>query len=113
LKAEIARLESEAGIPASARKREGQRASWYSPTGTVCRESPDGPTMTLPAVCRRLRVSRFTVWRMTKRGEFPPPLKADKRCAVWRALDVNAWCRANAAHFERVIARRLPAALYR
>ena len=84
-----------------------------TPVGAFARESAVGPLMTLPAVCGRLRVSRITLWRMAKRGEFPKPVDIGKRRAVWRALDVNAWCKANAGHFERVIARRLPTALYR
>jgi predicted DNA-binding transcriptional regulator AlpA len=81
--------------------------------GIAMRESAAGPLIALPQVAKRLRVSRITVWRMVKAGQFPAPLSTAKRRTVWRALDVNAWCKANAAHFERVIARILPAALHR
>jgi excisionase family DNA binding protein len=72
------------------------------------RESARGPLISLEQVCGRLRVSRFTLWRMVKRGEFPAAADTGKRRALWHGLDVNDWCKANAAHFERVLARRLP-----
>lgn len=81
--------------------------------GIAMRESAGGPLISLSQVCARLRVTRITLWRMVKRGEFPAGVDIGKRRAVWRGVDVNSWCKANAAHFERVIARRLPAALYR
>lgn len=69
--------------------------------------------MTLRGVCERLRVSRFTLWRMVKRGQFPAPADTGKRRALWHPATVDAWCKENAAHFERVLSRVLPAALSR
>lgn len=61
--------------------------------------------LSIPQVCARLHVSRFTLWRMVKRGEFIASVQLGRRVSVWDALAVNEWCRTNAAHFERVLSR--------
>jgi prophage regulatory protein len=35
-----------------------------------------------------------TLWRMVKKGAFPPPVKLSQRVTAWRAADVVAWMQA-------------------
>ncbi|MCY4085515.1 MAG: AlpA family phage regulatory protein [Actinomycetia bacterium] len=52
----------------------------------------DGPTiLRLPAVLAATGLSKTTVWRLTKRGGFPQPVKLSARCVGWRASKVEAW----------------------
>lgn len=37
-----------------------------------------------------IQFDKVTIWRMTKRGDFPAPLRIAGR-ARWRASDVEAW----------------------
>lgn len=46
----------------------------------------------LPAV---LPVSRATLLRMVKSGEFPKPVRLSKRIRVWRVVDVVEWINAH------------------
>lgn len=36
-------------------------------------------------------LSWSTIMRMVKDGEFPPPVKLNKRSVGWRMVDVEAW----------------------
>lgn len=94
--------------PGAASMQSGSRVA-----GIAMRESAAGPLMDQRQVCARLYVSRITLWRMVKAGKFPPPVDTGKRRAIWRGTDVNAWCKANALYFEKVLKRVLPAALHR
>lgn len=38
--------------------------------------------------------SSATLWRMVKKGAFPPPVKLSQRVTAWRAADVVAWMQA-------------------
>jgi len=44
-----------------------------------------------------LGVSGTTLWRMTKRGSFPAPIRISPGCVGWRADDVQAWLAQRAA----------------
>jgi len=45
----------------------------------------------LKAVCTLTGLSRSTLWRMCRRGEFPQPLKLTARLIGWRAAEVHRW----------------------
>jgi len=46
----------------------------------------------LPAVVvDLLGLSRGTIWRMVRRGEFPPPLQLSPRRIGWRRSTVERW----------------------
>jgi predicted DNA-binding transcriptional regulator AlpA len=38
-----------------------------------------------------LKVSRTTLWRMVKAGDFPPPLNISKGVKGWRLSTVHEW----------------------
>lgn len=40
---------------------------------------------------RRYEVSRNTIWRWTKEGQFPKPVKLGPACTRWRLADVEKW----------------------
>ena len=42
-------------------------------------------------VARLLGVSRTTLWRWTKAGHLPPPIKLGPGVTGWRASDIDAW----------------------
>ncbi|MEO8313306.1 MAG: AlpA family phage regulatory protein [Pseudomonadota bacterium] len=42
-------------------------------------------------VCTLLRISRPTLWRLRRAGEFPNPAKLSKRSIGWRRVQVEAW----------------------
>ena len=45
----------------------------------------------LPAVLELTGLSRTTIWRMVKRGEFPQPVALGARARGWRASEVQEW----------------------
>ncbi len=47
--------------------------------------------LTLSEVAERTRLSRSTLYRLMKAGEFPKPRKASKRRVLWLTSDVEAW----------------------
>lgn len=40
-----------------------------------------------------LRLSKATIWRLSKKGTFPKPLKLTENCTCWNNSDINAWLR--------------------
>ena len=42
-------------------------------------------------VCRRLNVSRSTLYKMIAAGQFPPPLRLPGGAPRWREDDVDGW----------------------
>lgn len=42
-------------------------------------------------VVERIGLSRTTVWRMVKRGQFPPPIALYGRNIGWRDATVTSW----------------------
>ena len=42
-------------------------------------------------VCETIGVSRTTLWRMSRRGEFPRPLRITDYLRGWRASTVAEW----------------------
>lgn len=45
--------------------------------------------MTATQVARYLEVSRRTIWRWTKQGLLPPPVRVGPHCPRWRAEDIR------------------------
>lgn len=44
-----------------------------------------------PEVRTATGLSRTTVWRLERAGEFPSPVKITQHAIGWRATDVHAW----------------------
>ena len=38
-----------------------------------------------------LSISRTTIWRMVKRGDFPQPICLGKRAKGWRREEIEEW----------------------
>ena len=61
----------------------------------------DGDSLvTLTEVCRRVSLSRKTIWRLRRANAFPQPVVIRGR-ALWSELEVGAW-------IERQLASRPP-----
>jgi len=62
---------------------------------------PDpGPTMlTADQLVERLQVSRPTLYRLIKRGDFPPPVKVGG-CSRWPATDLDEFIMASRGDSE-------------
>jgi len=45
----------------------------------------------LPEVCRRLSVSRSTIYMMVAQGRFPKPVPVGLRAVAWIESEVDAW----------------------
>ena len=45
----------------------------------------------LDAVLQTIGVARSTIWRWTKAGEFPQPIRLGPGRVGWRADEVGAW----------------------
>lgn len=45
------------------------------------------------AVCERTGLSRSTLWRLERRGEFPPHRQISTNAVGWLEEEVNAWIR--------------------
>lgn len=46
----------------------------------------------LPEVVRRCGLSKPTIYRRMREGQFPPRLDLGGRAVGWRAREVEAWC---------------------
>lgn len=42
-------------------------------------------------VAERLHVSRDTVWRWSKKGKLPKPIKLGDNCTRWVRSEIEAW----------------------
>lgn len=42
----------------------------------------------------RTSLSRATIWRRVRAGEFPPPVRIGSSRIAWRESEVNAWIEA-------------------
>ena len=45
----------------------------------------------LPTVLERIGLSKSTLWRLIKDGEFPEPIKLGPRATGWLEEEVEAW----------------------
>lgn len=55
-------------------------------------QSPKRPGTPTP-----LPFSAPTLWRLSKSGKFPKPVKLSERVTAWKVGDVRAWIRAQCA----------------
>jgi len=44
-----------------------------------------------PVVTDRTSLSRTTLWRMVRRGEFPKPIPISPNRVAWSEAEVDAW----------------------
>lgn len=51
----------------------------------------DAGLMTSSQVAQLLNVSVRTLWRMCKAGQFPQPLRWNKKLVRWKGTVVNEW----------------------
>lgn len=49
------------------------------------------PFMRLHEVVERVRLSRWTLWRMVSEGLFPPPVRASRGRAYYLTADIDRW----------------------
>jgi prophage regulatory protein len=48
-------------------------------------------------VCERTGLSRSTLWRLERRGDFPPHRQISTNAVGWLEEEVNAWIRSRAS----------------
>lgn len=51
----------------------------------------DSKVLRLRTVCQQVGLSRATVYRLVRAGQFPRPIQLSKRCVGWRAREVLDW----------------------
>lgn len=44
-----------------------------------------------PELAKLTGMSRSTIWRREKQGEFPSPVKIGKRCVGWKKSEIKNW----------------------
>ena len=44
-------------------------------------------------VCRLLRISKPTLWRLRRAHDFPEPMEVTERVIAWRKAEVEGWLR--------------------
>ena len=49
------------------------------------------------SLVRLLGISRTTIWRLVKGGDFPKPISLGKRAKGWRREDIDEWVRSREA----------------
>jgi predicted DNA-binding transcriptional regulator AlpA len=47
--------------------------------------------LTVTDVCKLLRISKPTLWRLRRSGNFPDPTTVTERIFGWRRLEIEAW----------------------
>ena len=45
-------------------------------------------------VCEKLRIGRSTLWKMTRTGAFPKPIRVRPTICRWHRKDVDQWLKA-------------------
>lgn len=64
-------------------------------TGSSADQKPPAPIehafMRPVDVCALLRISKPTLWRLRRAGEFPAPTSLSRRSIGWRRADIEAW----------------------
>jgi prophage regulatory protein len=53
--------------------------------------SEPGRLLSPPVVSDRTSLSRTTLWRLVRRGEFPPPVQISPGRIAWSETAVRAW----------------------
>ena len=49
-------------------------------------------------LCKSLGISRSTLHKWTREGNFPPPVRFGPRFTAWRRIDVELWLNEASAH---------------
>lgn len=52
---------------------------------------PEVKILRTAAVCRETGVSRSTIWRWVKSGDFPAPIQLGPRAVAWPASEIADW----------------------
>lgn len=70
-----------------------QPSSWRTFFEETMNDYPHSPTRLLSSavVQDRTSLSRATIWRRVRSGEFPAPLKLGPNRIAWRESDVDNW----------------------
>lgn len=42
-------------------------------------------------VSQKLKISKTQIYRLIRKGEFPPPFKLSERVSVWDEGEIDAW----------------------
>ena len=53
--------------------------------------APNPTFLRVADVAARLGLSKASVYRLCKQGDFPKPLQLTKTAVAWRAAEVEAW----------------------
>lgn len=51
-------------------------------------------------VANRFGVSRASIWRWAKIGDFPKPVKLSPGCSRWKVEDVQKWAESRSSQSE-------------
>ena len=65
--------------------------------------------MPLKLVCEATNLSKTTVWRKQRDGEFPQPIKISANRVVWDQGEVEKWQEAQMAKRRAAVAETSPA----
>lgn len=52
---------------------------------------PAGLYLSVEQVASRYNVSKDTIWRWRREGDFPKPLKLGGKTSRWRLTDIEVW----------------------
>lgn len=59
------------------------------------KEQASTPTTTrllrMPEVLKKLGISSTTVWRLSKKNDFPPAIRISPGAVGWREADIERW----------------------
>jgi prophage regulatory protein len=61
------------------------------PTGVAAAPLPPVKLLRFPAVRERTGLSRSTIWRLERRGEFPKHHRIAPNIVAWSEPDVSRW----------------------
>ncbi|QFY45219.1 AlpA family phage regulatory protein [Candidatus Methylospira mobilis] len=63
------------------------------PALTNSAELPEPGFIRLAALVNVVPISKASIWRLSKIGRFPAPVKLSANCTAWRNSDINNWIR--------------------
>ena len=47
--------------------------------------------MNIKETCAAVQLSRVTIWRLVRKGQFPKPIHLSERSRAWREDEINIW----------------------
>lgn len=68
--------------------------------------SESNSLLRLPAVMQIAALGRSSIFELTRRGEFPQPIRVGRRCTQWVESEVRDWVN------KRIAQARTPAAAH-